>query len=98
PGAIRVRVKNYGTTPSFPTTVHFWDKNDCYPTMDLPLAALAGYGGGGWSANQVLAWGLPVSSSCVPDVHAAVYQVDKNYPSFSTSMVKTFTDWNAYLE
>jgi hypothetical protein len=97
PGAIRVRVRNYGPGASFPTTVKFWDMNGCYPTLLLPLAALPGYGGAGWSSSAELAWGLPVSS-CTPDVRAGVFEADKNYPSFSTGKVKTFTDWNTYIE
>ena len=96
PGAIRVRVKNYGSAASFPTTVHVWDENGCYPTVDLSLAAIPAYGGAGSSSFLQLGWGIPFSD-CVPKVHAAVYEVDKNYPSFSTTKVTTFTDWNAFL-
>ncbi len=96
PGAIRVRVRNYGSTASFPTTVHVWDDNGCYPTVDLPLAALPAYGGAGSSSSLTLAWGIPFSD-CVPKVHAAVYEADKNYPSYSTTKITTFTDVNAYL-
>jgi hypothetical protein len=96
PGAIRVRVRNYGSAASFPTTVHVSDDHGCYPTVDLPLAAIPAYGGAGSSSSLQLAWGIPLSD-CVPKVHAVVHEADPSYPSFSTTKVTTFTDLNAYL-
>jgi hypothetical protein len=97
PGAVRVRVKNYGTVPSFPTTVHFWDESGCYPAADLPLAAIPANNGAAWSSSLQFAWGIPLSgTSCVPKLHAAVYEVDKNYPSFSTTQTVVFTEPNAF--
>ncbi len=95
PGAVRVRVKNYGSVASFPATVHFWDEHGCYPTLDLPLAAVPANGGAAWSSSSQFAWGVPFSS-CVPEVHAAVFEADKNYPSFSTTKSKIFTDSTAF--
>jgi hypothetical protein len=96
PGAVRVRVRNYGSTASVATTVHFWDLHGCYPTLDLPLAAVPANGGAAWSSSSDFAWGIPLSS-CVPDVRAAVYEADKTYPSFSTGKVTIFTDSTAFL-
>jgi hypothetical protein len=95
PGAIRVRVKNYGSVASIPTSVHFSDANGCYPTLDLLLATIPGYGGAGWTSTAELGWGIPFGS-CIPAVHAVIHSDDPNYPSLSTNKSTVFTDSAAF--